>query len=364
MNKNFIVIEDSSKNVFGGGQKISLLIMDVLCKNAQIILFDTNATSLFAKQSKSYIKDYYVLHKFGNSKRGFIGKLYKLIEFITLPLFLLINTIIIVKATKNIDNKVLYAATKKSLVIAYILTKLVKCNFIYHDHLIERNGLIKFILRKILKKAKFVIAVSDAVQENINLPNVTRIYNPVRLGSSIEAKELYKEVIVVGFFGSLIKIKGLKYFLDSYEYLEKKSNVEYWVFGDGPDKIIFDNYSNDNIKFKGFTNNVLKEMEQIDVLCFPSIIEESLGMVILEAFVSGVPVITTNIGGQAELVINGYNGLLVPVKNAKAIAVKISYIINNGDEYSRLSKNAILSSKKFNYNEFKQQIQKMFDIVY
>jgi glycosyltransferase involved in cell wall biosynthesis len=356
MNNHFFVIEDSSKNVFGGGQKISLLMMEILSKQAEITLFDTNATSVFANRSKRYIKDYNILYTFSKVSTGLAGILYKFLELVTLPVFLVVNISIILRTTRGIDNKIFYSATKKSLAIAYILNRIVKCEFIYHNHLVERNALTKFFLMRLMKKAKYVIAVSDAVKESINLPNVIRIYNPIKLDPAVQPKELTKEKVVIGFFGSLIKIKGLKYFLDSYKYLDEGLNIEYRVFGEGPDKAMFAGYNSGKIIFKGFTKNVVYEMSRVDILCFPSIIEEALGMVILEAFMSGVPVIATNIGGQAELVTDNYNGFLVPIKNANVIADRISYMVNNPGEYSRLSKNAIKSCQKFSYNEFEKSI--------
>jgi len=47
-------------------------------------------------------------------------------------------------------------------------------------------------------------------------------------------------------------------------------------------------------------------------------------MVITEAFAHGVPVLTTNTTGAADLVVEGKNGLVVPPANADALAERIS----------------------------------------
>jgi glycosyltransferase involved in cell wall biosynthesis len=56
------------------------------------------------------------------------------------------------------------------------------------------------------------------------------------------------------------------------------------------------------------------------VLVLPSILEEGLGMVLVEAGLMGRPVIGSDLGGIKDIIQCGYNGLLVPPGNSKALA--------------------------------------------
>ncbi len=67
---------------------------------------------------------------------------------------------------------------------------------------------------------------------------------------------------------------------------------------------------------------VLAEMERQDVLVFPSLFE-GFGLVILEAMSRGLPVITTAHTAGPDLIEDGRDGFLVPIRSAAAIAEKL-----------------------------------------
>ncbi len=70
---------------------------------------------------------------------------------------------------------------------------------------------------------------------------------------------------------------------------------------------------------------VLAEMERQDVLVFPSLFE-GFGLVILEAMSRGLPVITTAHTAGPDLIEDGRDGFLVPIRSAAAIAEKLELL--------------------------------------
>ena len=82
-----------------------------------------------------------------------------------------------------------------------------------------------------------------------------------------------------------------------------------------------------------------KAFSEIDVLIVPSICYENSPLTISEAFLAKIPVITSNIGGMAELVRDGEYGLTFPVGNAEKLQEKIELFIQNPGLRDRLSAN-------------------------
>jgi glycosyltransferase involved in cell wall biosynthesis len=359
MYKKIAVFEDSSQSKFGGGQRISLSVMSVLSRKKRLILFDTNSSSIFFEKAIKFSSNYHQLATLGVIRFGLIGMLFNFLELISFPFFLIVNCFYIRSILKGKMDVLLYATTKKVLVYAYFMKLFYGYPFIYHAHLVENNSIIKFFYIRVLKKAIKIIAVSEAVKKNIGLKNVIKIYNPIIIEEKkIKSKKLGNKVVVAT-FSTLIKLKGIAYFIKSFEHLNASYNVEYWIFGEGPESEELVKYSSANIIFKGFSHDVITDLNNyVDILCFPSIVEESFGMVILEALSCGIPVISTNIGGQAELVKDGFNGFLVPIKDSIEIANKISELIKNPDCYELFSSNAILSAQSFNFDSFKADIEK------
>ena len=151
--------------------------------------------------------------------------------------------------------------------------------------------------------------------------------------------------MIVVTLSSLIKIKGIDIFIKSHKYLRNKNDIIYKIYGDGPLKKQLENLQNSSIKLMGFTNTPEDIIMNSDIVVISTIIPESFSLVALEAINHGIPVITTNIGGQAELVINEYVGLHCLPRNPKSIANKIDILYENPKLYKELSNNSINYSK-------------------
>jgi len=96
---------------------------------------------------------------------------------------------------------------------------------------------------------------------------------------------------------------------------------------------------NPNIHFRGrFENDKIADvLSNTDVLVVPSIWFENSPLTIHEAFIAGIPVVTSNLGGMADLVQDGVNGLLFKVGNAADLRSKILSLIRDRGLIQRLS---------------------------
>jgi len=77
--------------------------------------------------------------------------------------------------------------------------------------------------------------------------------------------------------------------------------------------------------------NLALLMKNAVVLVLPSL-SEGLGRVIIEAMAAATPVIANDVGGIPELVKDGDNGFLVPPGDARRLAEKLRWILNNPDQ--------------------------------
>jgi len=98
------------------------------------------------------------------------------------------------------------------------------------------------------------------------------------------------------------------------------------------------------VTFSGFVD-LPEFFSAIDVLLVPSW-EEPFGIVLLEAMASGIPVISTATGGPLDIVRNGETGLLVPPKNAAALADSIRHLSSSAELRSSIVQAALDRVKK------------------
>lgn len=128
-----------------------------------------------------------------------------------------------------------------------------------------------------------------------------------------------------GFMGRVIPNKGIKVLIDAFQAIDAKLSIYGSI---GTQKRFL---KRENIQFKGGYDNksINQVLHDIDVLIVPSTWLENSPLVIQEAFLAGVPVITSNIGGMKELVIDGKNGFLFEVGNAESLRECITKITDN-----------------------------------
>jgi glycosyltransferase involved in cell wall biosynthesis len=86
-------------------------------------------------------------------------------------------------------------------------------------------------------------------------------------------------------------------------------------------------------------SEILREMAQHDVLVFPSLFE-GFGLVIGEALSRGVPVITTAHTGGPDLLRDGHDGFIVPIRDAEAIAAQLNRLHRDRELLRTMSESA------------------------
>lgn len=145
-----------------------------------------------------------------------------------------------------------------------------------------------------------------------------------------------KEDSYVVFAGRLSAEKGIGNLAGAAKLLPEYSFV---VAGSGPDEDVLKGIP--NVRMTGFlTGDKLTELVgNAKLLILPSVWYENCPLTILEAHCMGVPVITVNSGGMAELVKDGVTGTLINDPTPEGIAAKIRETLENEEYYSVLREN-------------------------
>ena len=93
-------------------------------------------------------------------------------------------------------------------------------------------------------------------------------------------------------------------------------------------------------------DSMVNVYQEADISVIPTLYAEGTSLSCLEAQACGNTVVATNIGGLPNLIINGYNGLLIN-PNEKELETSISSLVENQELRKSLSKNAIDVAKSF-----------------
>lgn len=139
------------------------------------------------------------------------------------------------------------------------------------------------------------------------------------------------------FIGRLSPEKGLRTLAEAVQSLP---GVFIDVYGSGPMQALIEN--SPGLRYKGFHGaSMLQEtMRQAAYLVMPSTGMESFGLVAIEAFACGTPVIASRHGGMKEIVVHGKTGLLVPPGDPAELARAIAYAESHPDEMKLMGREA------------------------
>lgn len=170
-------------------------------------------------------------------------------------------------------------------------------------------------------------------------PKTHTIYNGVLIDAitpkTTERIKINPKFLVVS---HLRYSKGIQDLIKAVHILPEdlKSDLRIDVYGDGPYKeellqLVLKYNLEPNINFKGSHSNVNELYQHYDYLIQPSHME-CFSLSILESLAANVPVITTPVGGNTEVVTNNKNGFIFEAKDSKALSILLTQIMQ-GDKH-------------------------------
>ena len=149
----------------------------------------------------------------------------------------------------------------------------------------------------------------------------------------------------LGFVGGLLPTKGADLLLDAVDRLPAGSVALDFLGGHGAyhgetefAASIEVRLGHSAIRRMGVISHdrMAEVLADLDVLVVPSMWIENAPFIIREAFAARVPVVASDLGGMAEMVRHGIDGLLFPAGNAEALAVALKRMIDEPDLLDRL----------------------------
>ena len=166
----------------------------------------------------------------------------------------------------------------------------------------------------------------------------------------------------IGFVANQVTMKGKQVLLSALADFDEK--VVLHVAGAG-DTSQYDTLNNPNIHIK--KHGILEKEQlqtlysQLDILVFPTLYEESLGLTPIEAMAYGVPVISSNIGVSDEYIKHGENGYVFTKGNAEELQQLLSQFIGlNTTQKQHMRSAAYTMAHKYCAKHTAQELNKIF----
>jgi len=168
-------------------------------------------------------------------------------------------------------------------------------------------------------------------------------FKPVSTAAIDKELDLKGKKVVV-FAGKLTKYKGVNFLVKA----AIKIHGEVLIVGNGPERARLEEMVKEknikNVRFLGHvgdqTDKLVALYSRADVFVAPSIWDEPLGLVILEAMACETPVVVTRKGGIPLAVKEGKNGLFVKPRNSNDIALTVNKLLDDEPLRQKMGKKA------------------------
>lgn len=237
-----------------------------------------------------------------------------------------------------------------------------------------RKALYSYIAFKNFKNVDYYITPSEALKKQVIFSKIIEDSNNIISIPNFLDRDMYNTVPNYnnrGYFlyaGRLVKHKGVQYLLQAMKELPR--NIEIHIAGTGEFESELKHYKNEynlnNVKFLGHLTReqLFNEYQNCIATLVASNWFEIFGLVNIESFINGKPVIASNIGGIPEIVEHNVNGLLFEPANIDQLKNCIMTYWNNPELVVQHGKNGYQKARN-NYSEdrYYEQIIKIYQHV-
>ncbi len=201
----------------------------------------------------------------------------------------------------------------------------------------------------------------------------SKVFQPGTDGASVRAElGLPVGAIVIGHVGRMTPWKGQHYLLEAFARIARESPNAYLVFVGDP---VFDTDSYQNkllnltaelglverVRFAGYRHDMPEVLAAIDVFAFTSVEKDTSPLTLLSAMASGLPIVAFAIEGVRELVDEGEQLILVPPREADALAESLLRLLSDPELRHRLGASARRQAEaKFSLERHVTSIEEVF----
>lgn len=167
----------------------------------------------------------------------------------------------------------------------------------------------------------------------------------------------------IGAIAELHRNKGIEYLVRAFA--ELKSPTTLCIIGDGEERARLEALTEklriaNRVFFAGFKKDAAQYLKAFDIFVLPSL-KEGLPYALMEAGTAEIPAVATKLRGIQEIIHGGAVGILVPPKNAAALAEAITRLIENPDERAAVGKNlAARIQKHFSLSEMFRKTEALY----
>jgi glycosyltransferase involved in cell wall biosynthesis len=201
------------------------------------------------------------------------------------------------------------------------------------------------------------------------LDEFSRVRSHEEVASAREALGLHSEDFVIGSVTRLHESKGNSYLVDAAaRVIRERPRARFCLIGEGPLRPALEAQANslglgDRFLFAGFVRDVAGALAAFDLSVFPSL-WEGTPLTVFETMAAARPIVATDADGLLDVLVSGQTALIVPKRDAAALAQRMIDLIDRPEERSRLAHAARDAARQYDIATFVRKMERLYILLH
>jgi glycosyltransferase involved in cell wall biosynthesis len=203
----------------------------------------------------------------------------------------------------------------------------------------------------------------------VPLEEFSRIRSADEIAAARAELGVHPGEMAVGSVTRLHDSKGNSYLVDAArEVLRQRPHARFFLFGEGPLRPELEAQARalglgDRFVFGGFTKDVARTVSAFDMSVFPSL-WEGTPLTVFEALAMGKPIVATDADGLVDVLTAERDAVIVPKRDAAALAAGIVRLMDSEPERARLSAAARETGRQYDIAAFVRKMERLYDLLH
>ena len=203
----------------------------------------------------------------------------------------------------------------------------------------------------------------------VPLEDFARPYSASEVAEARRQLGLNPGDFAIGTVTRLHESKGNSYLVDAAaRVVKERPNARFVLVGEGP---LLDDLEaqaarlglGDRFLFAGFRRDVAAVLSAFDMKVFPSL-WEGTPITGFEALAMGKPIVATDADGLLDIFTDGHDALIVPKRDATALADQIVWLMDRPDERQRLGAAARIHGQDYDIGAFVRKMERLYSLLH
>ena len=173
-------------------------------------------------------------------------------------------------------------------------------------------------------------------------------------------------------FGTVTRLhesKGNSYLVDAAaRVIRDRPRTQFLVVGEGPLQPALEAQARalnlgDRFRFVGFARDVARVVSAFDVSVFPSL-WEGTPLTVFEALAMGKPIVATDADGLLDVLTDDRNAVIVPKRNAEALAAALVRTMDEPGTRARLAEGARQTGREYDIAAFVRKMEQLYHLLH